>query len=204
FLEQFLTMLMLTDDASKAGVGHTSSTVEKFIYMVTHLGNAHRLTTIVSFSSFGFLLLGGYLKSKYSNRYPWVQFIPEILICVIIYTALCAIFQWDDYGLDILGHIQGGGFPSFQIPRPPPMTHILDCFETAVLISIVGFVESIVVTKTYATKHNYSVSANRELVALGTANLVCSFFQGFPAYGGMARSSINDRAGAKTQLSGNH
>src|SRR6185369_7456584 len=59
-----------------------------------------------------------------------------------------------------------------------------------------------VVTKTYATKHNYAVSPNRELVALGAANLIGSFFQCIPAYGGMARSSINDRAGARTQLAG--
>ncbi|CAG8661407.1 15592_t:CDS:2, partial [Dentiscutata heterogama] len=177
-IEQGLTMTMLTEQAIRDGVGHAASTVEKFIYIITHFGEAHRLTTLVSFSSFIFLLIGAALKSRYSRRYPWVQFIPEILICVIIFTILCAIFKWDEDGVLILGHIQGGGFPSFQIPTPPHKIHILDCFQTAVLISIVGFVESIVV------------------------NLICSFFQGFPAYGGMARSSINDRAGAKTQFSG--
>ncbi|CAG8770762.1 16261_t:CDS:2 [Gigaspora margarita] len=201
-IEQFLTMTLLTEQSIRDGVGHASSTVEKFVYIVTHFGDAHQLTTIVSFSSFAFLLMGGFLKAKYAKRYPWTQFVPEILICAIIFTILCAIFKWNEDGVAILGHIQGGGFPSFQIPAPPSKMHVLDCFQTAVLISVVGFVESIVVTKTYGTKYNYSVSANRELVALGTANLVCAFFQGFPAYGGMARSSINDRAGAKTQFSG--
>ncbi|CAG8540261.1 15966_t:CDS:2 [Gigaspora rosea] len=201
-IEQFLTMTMLTEQSIRDGVGHASSTVEKFVYIVTHFGDAHQLTTVVSFSSFIFLMIGGILKARYAKRYPWTQFVPEILLCAIIFTILCAIFQWNEDGVAILGNIQGGGFPSFQIPTPPSKTHVLDCFQTAVLISVVGFVESIVVTKTYGTKYNYSVSANRELVALGTANLICSFFQCFPAYGGMARSSINDRAGAKTQFAG--
>ncbi|CAB4482983.1 unnamed protein product [Rhizophagus irregularis] len=54
-------------------------------------------------------------------------------------------------GVDILGS-------SFQIPFPVNYFHLRDCFEAAVLISVIGFVETIVVTKTYATKHNYAAS----------------------------------------------
>ncbi|KAI8833909.1 hypothetical protein BC829DRAFT_422437 [Chytridium lagenaria] len=59
---------------------------------------------------------------------------------------------------------------------------------SALLISVIGFVESIVVAKTYATKHNYAVSPNRELVALGVAN----------TFG----SAVNDSTGARTQVAG--
>ncbi|RHZ59684.1 hypothetical protein Glove_362g10 [Diversispora epigaea] len=200
-IEQFLNMLKLTEYAARDGIGHASSTVEKFFYIITHLNDAHRLTSIVSFSSLAFLMISGFAKSKFSKRYGYVQFIPEILIVVIIFTILCSIFGWYDDGVLILGQIKGGGFPKFKIPFPS-LPQYMDCFQTAVLVSVVGFVESIVVTKTYATKHNYSVSANRELVALGAANLIGSFFQCFPAYGGMARSRINDNAGARTQLAG--
>ncbi|CAG8631176.1 2165_t:CDS:2, partial [Acaulospora morrowiae] len=201
-IEQFLIMLGLTEIATLDGIGHASSTLEKFIYIITHIHQAHGLTAIVAFSSLTFLLVFRALKLKLSKHYPQAQFIPEILICVIVFTILCSFFRWYEGGVSILGQIKGGGFPSFRIPNPPAAAHYKDCFETAVLISVVGFVESIVITKTYATKYNYSVSANRELVALGAANLIGSLFQCFPAYGGMARSSINDRAGAKTQLSG--
>ncbi|CAB4427041.1 unnamed protein product [Rhizophagus irregularis] len=200
-IEQLLVMFKLSETAAKDGIGHASSSVETFVYIITHLDHAHILTTIVSFSSLAFLLITGFIKKKLSKRWPQVQFAPEILICVIIFTILCNILNWDEDGVDILGSIKGGGFPSFQLPFPNH-SHLRDCFEAAALISVIGFVESIVVTKTYATKHNYAVSANRELVALGTANLVGSFFQCFAAYGGMARSGINDRAGAKTQLAG--
>ncbi|CAG8504310.1 1974_t:CDS:2 [Acaulospora morrowiae] len=200
-IEQLFIMLKLDEDAARDDIGHSSSAVEKITYIFTHLHNAHKLTATVSFSSLAFLLVSESLKSKLSKRYVWIQFVPEILTCVIISTILCSIFKWYDDGLTILGNIKGGGFPRFQIPAVN-ISYYKDCFEAAVLITVVGFVESIVVTKTYATKHNYAVSANRELVALGAANLIGSFFQCFPAYGGMARSGINDKAGAKTQLAG--
>ncbi|CAJ0768106.1 8031_t:CDS:2 [Entrophospora sp. SA101] len=203
-IEQCLVMLRLTDlnHHEGKGLGHASSTLDKLIYIINNIEQSHIPTAIISFSSLLFLLVFGSIKGYLSKRFSWVQFIPEIFICVIIYTILCSIFDWESLGVKILGDIKGGGFPKFSIPSPPKLAHIIDCFETAVLISVVGFVESIVVTKTYATKHNYAVSPNRELVALGASNLIGSFFQCIPAYGGMARSRINDKAGAKTQLSG--
>ena len=48
--------------------------------------------------------------------------------------------------------------------------------SAAVVIMLVGFIESIIVTKVYADKHGYFVSANRELVALGAANFFACFF----------------------------
>jgi hypothetical protein len=58
------------------------------------------------------------------------------------------------------------------------------------MIAVFGFVESIAIAKTYSSKHNYSVSANRELVALGIANIFGGLFQGIPAYGSV---SINKK-----------
>ena len=49
---------------------------------------------------------------------------------------------------------------------------ITDMLVEAVLISIVGFVESNAIAKAYANKHGYDVSANRELVALGGSNVI--------------------------------
>jgi len=74
--------------------------------------------------------------------------------------------------------------------------------EPAIVISLVGFVESVVISKTYSIKYKYQVSANRELVALGFSNLISSFFQSYPAFGSLPRSRVNDLAGARTQMAG--
>ena len=49
-------------------------------------------------------------------------------------------------------------------------------------------------------RNHYEVSPNRELAALGAANLVNGFFQGFAVTGSQSRTAINDAAGGKTQL----
>lgn len=48
--------------------------------------------------------------------------------------------------------------------------------NAAVVVSVVGFVESIVIAKEFSVKHHYQVSSNTELLALGTANIVASCF----------------------------
>jgi SulP family sulfate permease len=71
----------------------------------------------------------------------------------------------------------------------------------ALTISLISFMESIAVAKAIQTKHrDYKVVPNKELVALGLANVVGSFFQSYPTTGGFSRTAVNDQAGAKTGL----
>lgn len=57
------------------------------------------------------------------------------------------------------------------------------------LISVIGFLDSIVAAKQNASRFGYSISPNRELVALGAGNLIGSFVPGtLPAYGSITRS----------------
>lgn len=56
------------------------------------------------------------------------------------------------------------------------------------MISVVGFLDSIVAAKQNSARFGYSISPNRELVALGAGNLVASFVPGtLPAYGSITR-----------------
>jgi len=90
---------------------------------------------------------------------------------------------------------------------------------SALVIVIVGFVESIIAGKLMAAKHkyffflsfstlyvylinSYALSDNRELVAFGMANLIASFFGAYTAFGSMPRTRMNDSVGAKSQMAG--
>ncbi|KAG0379026.1 hypothetical protein BGX24_001948 [Mortierella sp. AD032] len=200
-IEQSITLFGLKELAEHYGIGEQSSTVEKVAFIVENFGQIHYLTTIVSFSSIIFLLSFGSIKTRLT-KVPFLAFIPEILLCVILYTVLTGLFRWDKDGLAILAPADAGGFRLPSIPSAPEGVPVRSLFGTAVLISIIGFVESIVITKQYATKHNYSVSPNRELVAMGVANVFGGLFQAIPAFGSLSRSKINDKAGARTQLAG--
>jgi sulfate permease, SulP family len=68
------------------------------------------------------------------------------------------------------------------------------------LISVVGYVESVAVGKVYARRNRYEIDPNQELVSLGAANLAAGLFQGQPVTGGFSRTAVNADAGARTPL----
>lgn len=75
-------------------------------------------------------------------------------------------------------------------------------FLDAVILSIVCFAVSLSLAKIYAKKHNYRVDANQELVALGSANLISSFFLSYPCSAALSRSTLQEKVGGKTQIAG--
>ncbi|KAJ3101434.1 Solute carrier 26 [Phlyctochytrium planicorne] len=175
------------------------SPIERAMHTIQHLGEMHLPTAIISFVSIAFLVGAKVVKSNWKNV-KGLQLIPEILVLVVMSTILCWAFRWDNYGVAILKDVQGGLIaPSLPNVTMAKLRYYL---ISAILISVIGFVESIVVAKTYATKHNYGVSPNRELVALGAANTIGSFFGAWPAFGSLGRSAVNDSTGAKTQVAG--
>jgi SulP family sulfate permease len=71
-----------------------------------------------------------------------------------------------------------------------------------VLISIIGFVESVSVAQTLAARKRQRIVPNQELIGLGAANVGAAFTGGYPVTGGFARSVVNFDAGAETPAAG--
>lgn len=97
-----------------------------------------------------------------------------------------------------------------QIPQSlPPFT--VPLFDAALwerlavpalLLSIIGFVESVSVAQTLAAKKRQRINPDQELIGLGAANIAASFSGGYPVTGGFARSVVNFDAGAETPAAG--
>lgn len=89
------------------------------------------------------------------------------------------------------------------------MQHVREAMGTSFLIALLGFFESSVAAKTLPGGdpktgeglQGMTLSPNRELVALGVANLVGGCFMGLPAFGGYARSKVNASTGGRTPMS---
>jgi len=74
-------------------------------------------------------------------------------------------------------------------------------FPMAVTIALVGYMQSIAVAKSLESqKGDHVVNANQELKALGISNMIGALFQSYPVSGGIARTAVNNEAGAKTPL----
>ncbi|CEP19242.1 hypothetical protein [Parasitella parasitica] len=198
-LQQGIILLGLVHLSEENGITEASSSIARLLFLLRNVQYSHVLTASVSAASVAFLMMARVTKSKLA-RFRWFQLLPEVLLVVVVSSLLTYYCDWENKGLAILGTIEGKGIPLPSFPDFPDSKHMKDLLITAAMIAIIGFVESVVIAKTYSSKHNYSVSANRELVALGAANMVSGLFQGIPAFGSVARSKINDKAGARTQM----
>ena len=100
------------------------------------------------------------------------------------------------FGLDARGVAIVGEVPQSLPPLTMP-SFDLDLIRTlavpALLISVIGFVESISVAQTLAAKKRQRIDPDQELIGLGAANMGAAFTGGFPGDGGFSRSVVNLR-----------
>ena len=106
-------------------------------------------------------------------------------------------------GLKVVGPVPGG-LPPLALPPfdAAGLSALGPLASAALLISLVGFVESVSVGQTLAAKRRQRIEPDQELVALGASNLSAAFTGGFPVTGGFARSVVNFDAGAVTPAAG--
>jgi len=105
-----------------------------------------------------------------------------------------------DRGVNLVGAIPQG-LPPFALPSAD-LALIEKLWVPALLISIIGFVESVSVAQTLAAKRRQRIVPDQELVGLGAANIASAFSGGYPVTGGFARSAVNFDAGAQTPAAG--
>ncbi|HAN30413.1 MAG TPA: sodium-independent anion transporter, partial [Myxococcales bacterium] len=177
-----LPQLLGIDVARGGGV------VSRIAAIVAQSGEIHWLTAIVGSCGVATLLV--------CRR--WVPKVPGALLVVVGATALTSMAGLAEHGLAVVGQVPAG-LPTLTLPTS---TYLVACLPTAAVIAIISFAESISVAKALARRHRYRVAPNRELLALGAANLAASLTGGDLLTGGLSRTAVNDRAGAASQMAG--
>ncbi|MEL6837792.1 MAG: sulfate permease [Pseudomonadota bacterium] len=174
--------------------------------LVTHLSETNLQTAIIGISATAFLFwirtglkpllrkigLGPVLADVATKAGP--------VVAVVATTVAVWYLGLADQGVQIVGEVPQS-LPPFTLPSLSPAL-LQQLFLPALLISIIGFVESISVAQTLAAKKRQRVNPNQELIGLGAANIGAAFTGGFPVTGGFSRSVVNFDAGAQTPAAG--
>ncbi len=142
------------------------------------------------------LLSAGLLAAAVATR-RIVPALPPSLVVLALGLLIAALVDLEDHGIAVVGEV-AGGLPSFGLPGVGA-SDFLDLVLPAAAFSLVAFADLIATVRTFAQKHGYEVDANRELTAIGGANLVGGLTGAFPVSSSNSRSAVNDSAGARSQ-----
>ncbi|MEY8841944.1 SulP family inorganic anion transporter, partial [Cribrihabitans sp. XS_ASV171] len=122
-------------------------------------------------------------------------------VFAVIGTTLAAwILNLPQMGVAVVGDVPTG-LPPLGVPDLD-LGLVTALAGPAVLISIIGYVESVSVAQTLAAKRKQRIDPNQELIALGASNISSAISGGYPVTGGFARSVVNFDAGAETPAAG--
>ncbi len=153
-----------------------------------NVGNTNTATLVLGVSALASL----FLLKRYLPR------VPAALVVVIGSILAVEAFDLESRGVKVVGDIPNA-LPAFGLPDVSGSL-LGSLATTALVITLVGFMESIAVAKVYARRHRYEVDPNSELIGLGAANVASGLFGGYPVTGGFSRTAVNDTAGARTPL----
>ncbi len=174
--------------------------------LLAHLGQTNPYTLAIGLASLGFLfwvrkglkprLLALGLKPRMADLLAKAGPVMAVAVSVL----LVWIFGLDARGVAIVGDVPMG-LPPLTLPA---FSADLwgQLFLSALLISIIGFVESVSVAQTLAAKRRQRIAPDQELIGLGASNVAAALSGGYPVTGGFARSVVNFDAGAETPAAG--
>lgn len=180
--------------------------VDLSLSLFAQLGQVHLLTLAIGAATVAFLfwVRGGLkpllLRAGMTPRAADVVAKTGPVAAIAATTLLTWGLGWQAQGVKIVGAVPQG-LPPFTLPLWD-LGLWQQLLVPALLVSVVGFVESVSVGQTLAAKRRQRIEPDQELVALGSSNLSAAFTGGFPVTGGFARSVVNFDAGAQTPAAG--
>jgi len=180
--------------------------VELLFALLRQTSNIHLLTLLVGGSATLFLfwvrkgLKPMLIRTGMSPKLADISAKAGPVVAIVLTTLLAWSLDWQGQGVKLVGTVPQG-LPPITVPLWD-LALWRELFVPALLISVVGFVESVSVGQTLAAKRRQRIEPDQELVALGASNLSAAFTGGFPVTGGFARSVVNFDAGAVTPAAG--
>ena len=186
------------------GEGHTL--VDILASLWAHLGEVNPITLLLGViaTAFLFWVRGGLepllLRIGLGPRMADIGAKTGPVLAIVGTTLAVWAFDLGSRGVAIVGEVPQS-LPPLTLPSFSPDL-LSQLFIPALLISIIGFVESISVAQTLAAKKRQRIDPDQELIGLGSANLGAAFTGGFPVTGGFSRSVVNFDAGAETPAAG--
>lgn len=164
----------------------TNNLFESISAIASNVQNVNSTSLIMGVIAMAILVLG----KRFIPRFPMM--LPVVVVSILI-------TQYLHLDTSVVGTIPEGlpmfGVPDFEVKQP------FELIAFAFTLAVIIFIEAAAIGKSFEIKQKeYRINSKQELVAIGVANVIGSFFSAFPASAGFSRTAVNAQAGAKTGL----
>ncbi|MDP4557886.1 sulfate permease [Halomonas meridiana] len=208
FLTASGILIAVSQLGSLLGVASSGFTlVERLMTLLPNLSTYNLYTMAIGGGTLLFLVLMRRFGKKSLIKLGLPATLADLItkagpVFAVIITTL-ATWYWQlayNEGVAVVGTIPSG-LPALSFPWSD-VSLWRALLIPAMLISLVGFVESVSMGQMLAAKRRQRISPNQELIGLGAANLAAGLTSGMPVTGGLSRTVINYDAGAQTPAAG--
>lgn len=182
--------IMVSQIAKMLGVdaGSSSEFGAKVVALFTGLSGLSPISAVMSAASVLLLLIG----RRYAPAVPWA------LIVLILATITVALFDLGEGAVAVLGPVDGG-LPTLSWPQLDAADW-LALVPSALALTLVTTAEGLMVARSYAEKNGQRSVPDRDLAAIGAANVAAGVSGGFAVGASTSRTAAMDQAGSRTQL----
>jgi len=164
--------------------------IPRLLEMTDKLGQTHLATLAVGLGAFAVLLVSPKL----------LQRLPAALVVMALAALAVAFLGLEARGVRTVGEVPAG-LPSLSFPDIP-LDQLKTLLGNAASIALIAFTSAMLTARSFAAKNGYDIDADRDLAALGAANIAAAVSQGFAVSGADSRTAMNDAAGGRTQVAG--
>jgi high affinity sulfate transporter 1 len=158
---------------------------------ISGLGDIHGTTLLVGLGGLGLILALRFRAPK----------VPGALVLVAAGLVASGLFDLGSHGVALVGDVPRG----LPTPELPDLALVKDHYATiliaALALLLIGFSQTAGDARAFAARHHYRIDVDQESVAQGMANVGAGFFQGMPVSTSLSASSLNESAGARSQVS---
>lgn len=164
--------------------------VPTLLEIIGKLGQTHWPTLAVGLGAFAVL----HASSRLLPR------LPDALVALAVAGAVSAAAGLEGRGVAVVGAVPPG-LPPFSLPSVP-LGRLGELVGPAAGVALVSFTSMILTARSFAMRNHYDLDVDREVIALGAANLAAAVSQAFAVSGADSRTAVADAAGGRTQLTG--
>ncbi len=200
FLANFISKPVLVGFAAGVGitiiVGQAKALLGVPVHAHDTVGILRELPGVLAQTHAWTLLLGSIGIALLFALHRWLPRLPAPLVWIVLAIAASALLGLGDHGVRLVGAVPAG-LPALALPD---VSLAAQLWPAALGVALMSFTESVAAGRAFCARDDAPIDANRELLAIGAANLAAAVAGGMPAGGGTSQTAVADGAGARTQL----